>query len=94
VADVDHPHHADAVLQVESDDELVTRPRVEQYVGAGFAQGQLDVIDAGLLDSHLLHGVTDDVSGHRDRLLVPWQGQGQREFHAGVVPRWRRADTS
>ena len=66
---------------------------VLQHVGAGFAQGQLDVIDAGLLDSHLLHGVADDVPGHWDRLLVPWQGEGQREFHAEVVPFEAGTDT-
>src|SRR4029450_19790 len=86
VTDVDHPDHAEVVLQVETDLVLVSGPGVEQHVGAGLAQGQLDVIDAGRFHAALLHGVADDMSGHGDRLLVPWQGQGQREFHAGVVP--------
>jgi hypothetical protein len=93
VADVDDPDHPEPVLQVEADEVLVTGAGVQQHVGAGLAQGQLDVIDAGLLHADLLHGVAHDMSGHRDRLLVPWQRQRQREFHAGVVPLRRGADT-
>ena len=69
----------------EADPVLRPGRRVEDGVGAGFTQCELDVVSRPGRDVQAVERVTDQPPHDRDRPRMPRQSQGQLDPHAGRI---------